>query len=138
MRAVWLAGVIFIGLPASASDEAFSEAVTRGPWAGCVYQDDFDPYPITLTPRGGDFFVSYPGLCTGGHVVPNFEAAYDAIEIIVVDAENCLQSVPLSYTLYREQLRIDYHAGASGTFALLQQLAPGMTAPACSMGEAIS
>lgn len=138
MKWCWLAGIACLGLPASASDGDFQQAVTLGPWAGCVYEDGYAPYPVTLTPRGHDFFVSYPGLCSGGHVGPNFEAAYDAIEIIIVDDENCLQGVPVTYTFDRDELRIDYHAGASGTFALLRQAAPGMTAPACSTGEAIS
>ncbi|MGB3626314.1 MAG: hypothetical protein WA989_10810 [Henriciella sp.] len=123
---------------AHASNEDFQTAASSGPWSGCVFEDGYDPYPIVLTPRGEDFFVSYPGLCTGGHIGPELDAPYDAIEIIIVNPDRCLQGLPLTYTLERDELRIDYHAGAAGAFALLQRTPPGMTHPACSTEEAIS
>ncbi|MEM5518480.1 hypothetical protein WNY37_16100 [Henriciella sp. AS95] len=139
MKAAWVALCLgAAALSAAADDEDFKAAAAAGPWSGCVYEEGYDPYPITLTPRGKDFFVDYPGLCTGGHLGPDIEAPYDAIEIIVVNADRCVQGLPVTYTLDREQLRIDYHAIATGAYALLQPTPPGMTHPACSTAEAIS
>lgn len=123
---------------AHASDEDFQTAAASGPWSGCVFEEGYAPYPIVLTPRGKDFFVSYPGLCTGGHIGPDLEAPYDAIEIIIVNADKCLQGLPMVYTLSSDELRIDYLAAGKGTFALLRQTPPGKSEPACSAEEAVS
>ncbi len=123
---------------AHASDEDFQTAAAAGAWSGCVFEDGYAPYPIVLTPRGKDFFVSYPGLGTGGHVGPELDAPYDAIEIIIVNADKCLQGLPMVYTLDRETLRIDYLAAGTGTYALLTPTSPGITPAACSTVEAIS
>ena len=145
MRALKLcaaAALIGVAGPSSAHAEksAFEQAVETGGWQGCVFEEGFAPYPIILTPRGDDFFVSYPHLeCIGGHNIGQSRPGFDATEIIVIDtAGQCATNLPLTYSMTPAGLRIDYFAGETGIYALLRPVRPGDTAPACNEAEAIS
>ena len=115
-------------------------ATQAGQWHGCVYEEGFAPYPIILTPRGADFFVSYPEWrCIGGHNAGLRAEGYDAVEVIVVNPDQrCASNLPLRYTIQPDSLRIDYFGGENGTYALLRPSLPGATPPACDKAEAIS
>ena len=138
--AVWMA-LAGLAVPLAAHGEsAFSTAATTPSWAGCVYQPGFSPYPISLTARGRDFFVSYPEQdCLGGHNAGFATDEFDATEIIVVDtARRCINMLPVRYSFDAGSLRIDYFGEAGGTFALLRPAVPGATPPACDQAEAVS
>lgn len=140
MRTAIPAALLLVCLPALASEADFHSAVKTGSWEGCVYEEGYPPYPITLTPRGKDFFVAYPELeCVGGHSVTDTPGAYDATEVIVIDmASQCTPSAPLSYTIGPAGLRIDYFAEETGTYALLHPSRTSATPWTCTTAEAIS
>lgn len=141
MKRLLLAGLFCLGgLSAEASESAFKAAVQAGSWQGCVYEEGYTPYPISLTARGEDFFVSYPALdCIGGHNAGLKPDGFDAVEVIVLNAaQRCATNLPLRYTLRPDGLRIDYFAGATGTYALLHPALPGMPAPDCAEPDAVS
>jgi hypothetical protein len=141
MKRLILSGLVCLGgLSAAASESAFETAVQSGSWQGCVYEDGDTPYPIRLTARGEDFFVSYPELdCIGGHNAGLKPDGFDAMEVIVLNtARRCATNLPLRYTLRPDGLRIDYFAGAAGTYALLHPVLPGMPAPECDLPDAVS
>ena len=135
-----VAALASLGLPAVAGSPAFDAAVKTGHWQGCVYEEGYAPYPIVLTARGSDFFVTYPELsCIGGHNAGTPPEGFDAMEIIVVDeAGRCATNLALRYSLEPGGLRIDYYQGAPGTFAMLHPALPGANPPACNEAEAIS
>ena len=141
MKRLFLAGLLWLGgLSAAASESAFDAAVQAGSWQGCVYEEGYTPYPIRLTVRGEDFFVSYPELdCIGSHNAGLKPDGFDAMEVIVVNtAQRCATNLPLRYTLRPDGLRIDYFAGARGTYALLHPSLPGTPAPDCDQQHAVS
>ncbi|WP_300396011.1 hypothetical protein [Henriciella sp.] len=140
VRAIALAMLALVALPAHANETAFAQAVETGAWQGCVFEEGYDPYPIILTPRGEDFFVSYPHLeCIGGHNVDVRPQGYDAVEIMVIDTgHQCTTNSPLEYTLQPDGLRIDYFADEIGTYALLRPAPPGAPPPVCNTPEATS
>lgn len=138
MKRAGFAAIFLAALPAFATEAAFRGALDKAPWAGCVYQEGFEPYPIELTPRGHDFFVIYPGLCTGGHNTSLRPEGFDALEVIIVNADRCLQNVPVAYSLNAGTLRIDYDDGTGGSFALLRRMEAGAIPPTCPATEAIS
>ena len=135
-----LALLVVPALAAQAGPSSFSMAARTGPWHGCVFEDGFAPYPIVLTPRGEDFFVSYPELhCIGGHNASLKPDGYDAVEVIIVNPDQrCATNLPLQYTIQPDSLRIDYFGGEDGTYALLRPSLPGATPPACDKAEAVS
>lgn len=128
------------GVTAHAENPSFEQAIRGGQWHGCVYEDGYAPYSIVLTPRGADFFVSYPELdCTGGHNVRLGPDGFDAMEIIIANRSGrCASNLPLRYTMRPDHLRIDYFGGESGTYAMLRPAASEATPPACNKAEAVS
>lgn len=125
---------------AHAENDTYTRVLERGVWAGCVQEEGYAPYPVTLIPHPGFLAVSYPSLsCAGIHDRDGVSGSEDAVERIRVDpGQRCATDLPVTYTLQGESLRIDYDHAGMGTHALLRPSSPGATPPSCSSGEAVS
>ncbi|WP_084420063.1 hypothetical protein [Henriciella litoralis] len=127
-----------VSLVAQADPADFEDAVNIAHWSGCVYEEGLSPYPIRLAAQDNGFLVEYPGLCTGAHNAMDGTSPFDAIEIISLGADQCAQSVPLTYTIKKRKLRIEYHLNDRSAQALLRPALPGAALPTCDTIGAIS
>lgn len=108
----------------------FAAAHDGGDWAGCVFQQGFDPYEITLIRAKSGFIVTYPNLCYGTHrrAIGN---TTDAAEIIHTDETSiCVPMMMVDYSLRGEDLHLTFHGAISAT-ARLRPLTPQSAPAAC-------
>jgi len=132
VKPVYLTLALLVAAPslAWAAPADFAAAHDGGDWAGCVFQEGFDPYEITLTRAKNGFIVTYPSLCYGTHrrAIGN---TTDAAEIIHTDETSiCVPMMMVDYSLRGEDLHLTFHGAISAT-ARLRLLTPQSAPAAC-------